>query len=125
MPEIDILEVEKQAEKKKEDQRTIIARVIDGKTYFYSKFLNKSFTDYGEANQAETSARLKEDYKRQGKNEFGQTKEDIEKASRIKKLLDERSALMDQVKSIDLAIQKVKRGELPKAEAPKKEEKKK
>ncbi len=115
MPEIDMVEVEKQSAKKKDEVQTITAKVVDGKTYFYSKFLNKSYSDYGEANAAESAARQVADYKKQGRNEIGQTPEDAKKASIIKGLLAEKEEILKQLQAVDIEIQLVKRGETSKA----------
>jgi hypothetical protein len=118
MPEIDIEEVKKRAQKKKDEVQTITSQVIEGKTYFYSKYLDKHFSDYGEANAAESRQRQIDEYKKQGRNENGQTAEDAEKSKKIKALTARKEKAIEEVRAIDQEIAQVKRGEV-------KEEKKK
>ena len=110
MPEIDIEEVKKNAAKKQDEVQTITSQVVDGKTYFYSRYLKKTFSDYGEALQAESVQRQLDDFKSRGLNEYGQNKEDALKSTKIKELNQEKEKLYSEIRALDLEIGQVKRG---------------
>ncbi len=110
MPVVDLKELQKKAEKKEKENPTIQRIRVDDRDYFKGPELDDVFDDYGECiSHNEEAARLKL-YKKMGLNEFGQSAETVERAKKVKKLIDERSELLEEVRKLDVKISLANRG---------------
>lgn len=113
MPVVDLKQLQKEAEKKEKDNPSIKVVKIDGKNYFQGSYIEDYFDDYGECISANEAQARKELYKKLGLNEEGQSPEQVERIKKIKKLVDQKNELLEQVNQIDIKIAIINRGEKP------------
>lgn len=110
MPKVDLAVLEKEAEKQKSREDDIPSKLIGGKRYFQGSNHDDWFDSLGEALDSRQRAKSVEDNKKLGLNEFGQSKDDLEKATRIKNLIKERNDLIEDIRKIEARIGAVKSG---------------
>lgn len=125
MPEVNVLELEKEAKAKKAAESTINSRKIGDITVFKGKHLDKEYTDYGECVQENQKEAKRKANLAAGLNEDGLSPEQVERQEKIKALLGKRKKAEDVLRGIDIEISNVRRGERAEVqEEPKAEEKK-
>lgn len=120
MPLVNIAEKEREAKKVKDAKSNILIKEINGVKYFSHKDLPEGtwLETFDEALQAAQDLKTKKEYKAQGLNENGQTKEDAEKTQKIRDLIAKKAKILEEASKVDLEIAAVKN-------PPVKEEKKK
>lgn len=123
MPQVDIEELEKKAEKEKSERSGIESKRVGDKTIFRGKVLDSWYENYDECVNANQEAKRQAEFKALGLNEFGQTKEQEAYQKKRQELIRKRQALMEDVAKVDVEISNLKRDSF--VAEPKKEESKK
>lgn len=110
MPLINVEELEAKAKKKEEEKSVILVKEIgDKKVFGHKEIPGQWYERQDEALQAAQDAKRKREYKSQGLDENGLSKEDAEKARKIKELLAKKQKLVEEIQKIDVEIAQVKR----------------
>jgi len=108
MAEVNILELEKEAQKKKDERFEVVTKKIGEQTLFKGKVLPTWYDSYDECVNANQEAKRKADNAKLGLNEFGQTKDEEERSKEIKSLIEKRNKALEAVQKIDQEIAAVR-----------------
>lgn len=86
MPIVDIDKLEKAELKKKEDQTSIVSKVVGGKHYFKGRFIDAWYDSLDECQKANQDFNRKKTNEAIGLNEQGQTPEQVRRMDQKRKL---------------------------------------
>lgn len=104
MAEVDVLELEKEASKKKASINRIETKLIGEKQVYKGPFIDKWFDDRDECAQANEDFARKKSYKDQGLNENGQTEAQVLLHEARLSLLKDKEKLLSEARKIDVKI---------------------
>lgn len=110
MPKVDILKLEKEAEKanKLRVETEIIEKEIGGKKYFKGPYSADWFDDYGDCLSENSNLKRINEFRLLGLDEFGRTPELVKMAEAKAKLFKQREELLKDVLKIDDKIRDLK-----------------
>lgn len=109
MAKVDLKQLEEEAKKKKVEEPAIEEKRVGEKLVFRGP-QGEWYDVRGEALAAHIEYKRQLEYKKLGLNEFGQSKEEIEKQSRIRKLIEKRNEIIESARKIDIEIGNIRSG---------------
>lgn len=123
MPKVDPEVLEKAAKKKEEEAKSVPTKLIGGRTYFRGAG-DEWYDNHGEALESLQTEKQQSEFKKLGLDQYGRTKEDVERAEKVKVLVDKRNKLIDEIRVIDIEIAHARTGAMPLDEKETKKKKK-
>lgn len=108
MPQVNVEELEKAAKKKKDSINTIETKKVGDTLLFKGPYVDKWFDDRDECARENESFARKEQYKKEGLDEFGRTKSQVLLQAKKKELIFKREEILAKAKQIDKEIASLK-----------------